>query len=220
MIPQPAIDLILSDEGLDQPGKWPGGESGITIGHGFDLGYADKEKFVKDWSGHLDAGALGRLLAVVGFTGRHAQAWAVRLSDIHITEEQADAVFLETTIAEEEATTAEAFPGVELLPDLARGALVSLVYNRGPGMAESPADPEHDRRREMRGIRDAIAAWAAQDDQTRSATLGGVLEAIAGLIRSMKRLWQGKGLNGLLTRREQEAKLVESAIPVEPAQAA
>src|SRR5581483_9816573 len=32
MIPQPAIDLILSDEGLDQPGKWPGGESGITIG--------------------------------------------------------------------------------------------------------------------------------------------------------------------------------------------
>ena len=35
---------------------------------------------------------------------------------------------------------------------------------------------------------------------------------IASQLRSMKRLWQGKGLDGLITRREAEAKLVESCI--------
>ena len=33
---------------------------------------------------------------------------------------------------------------------------------------------------------------------------------IAKELRKMKRIWQGKGLDGLLTRREAEAKLVES----------
>ena len=35
-------------------------------------------------------------------------------------------------------------------------------------------------------------------------------KGIAKEIRSMKRLWEGKGLDGLLKRREREAKMVES----------
>jgi len=31
-------------------------------------------------------------------------------------------------------------------------------------------------------------------------------------LRSMKRLWVGKGLGGLIARREREAQLVESAL--------
>jgi GH24 family phage-related lysozyme (muramidase) len=55
-----------------------------------------------------------------------------------------------------------------------------------------------DRRREMRAIRDAVAR--------------GDLAEIAAELRSMKRLWQGRGLGGLVARREEEAQLVESAI--------
>jgi GH24 family phage-related lysozyme (muramidase) len=35
-------------------------------------------------------------------------------------------------------------------------------------------------------------------------------KGIAKEIRSMKRLWEGKGLDGLLKRREKEANMVES----------
>ena len=38
------------------------------------------------------------------------------------------------------------------------------------------------------------------------------LARIARELRAMKRIWEGKGLNGLITRREREARLVESAI--------
>jgi GH24 family phage-related lysozyme (muramidase) len=34
-------------------------------------------------------------------------------------------------------------------------------------------------------------------------------KGIAKEIRSMKRLWEGKGLDGLLKRRDKEAKMVE-----------
>jgi GH24 family phage-related lysozyme (muramidase) len=36
--------------------------------------------------------------------------------------------------------------------------------------------------------------------------------AIANEIKKMKRLWIGKGLDGLLTRRDDEALLIESCV--------
>jgi hypothetical protein len=39
---------------------------------------------------------------------------------------------------------------------------------------------------------------------------------IPGHIRSMKRLWIGKGLDGLLLRREAEAKLFEKGLSETP----
>ncbi len=56
----------------------------------------------------------------------------------------------------------------------------------------------NDRRREMRAIRDAVAK--------------GDLQEIAKQLRTMKRLWIGKKLDGLLKRRDAEADLVESCI--------
>jgi GH24 family phage-related lysozyme (muramidase) len=55
-----------------------------------------------------------------------------------------------------------------------------------------------DRRTEMRAIRDAVAQ--------------GDLAEIANQLRVMKRLWIGKGLDGLLKRRDAEADLVASTI--------
>ena len=89
----------------------------------------------------------------------------------------------------------QAFPEFEKLPLDVQGALVSLVYNRGTSMVD---DSPEDRRREMRAIRDAVA----ESD----------LQEIADELRVMKRLWVGKGLDGLLKRRDAEAELVESAI--------
>ena len=76
-----------------------------------------------------------------------------------------------------------------------QGALVSLVYNRGTRMADSPGT---DDRREMRAIRDLVAE--------------GLVVGIPEQLRSMQRLWIGKGLDGLIRRREAEAQLVDSAI--------
>jgi GH24 family phage-related lysozyme (muramidase) len=100
-------------------------------------------------------------------------------------------VFKARTLPLHSRRTEQAFPGVEQLPADAQGALVSLVFNRGPGM-------EGDRRREMRAVRDAVA----QKD----------LREIARQIRAMKRIWKGQGLDGLLKRRDAEADLVESCI--------
>jgi GH24 family phage-related lysozyme (muramidase) len=50
----------------------------------------------------------------------------------------------------------------------------------------------------MRAIREAVAR--------------GDLAEIAAQLRSMKRLWEGQGLGGLIARREEEAQLVESAV--------
>lgn len=189
MIPQRAIDLILEAEGVDQPARWPGGESGITLGYGYDLGY--EKSFADDWAAHLSSGYIARLLAALGKTGAAAHALAVRFHDIKISKEAALAVFMNATLPHYEEETLHAFPGLDKVPDLVRGALVSLVFNRGTGMVGP-------KRAEMRTIRDAVRI----ND----------LRMIAAQLRAMKRLWIGKSLNGLLVRRENEAKLVEAAL--------
>jgi hypothetical protein len=77
------------------------------------------------------------------------------------------------------------FPGVDQLPPNAQGALVSLVFNRGPGMYG-------DCRREMRAVRDPVV----RKD----------LPEIARQIRAMKCLWEGQGLDGLLQLVQQVRK--------------
>jgi GH24 family phage-related lysozyme (muramidase) len=54
----------------------------------------------------------------------------------------------------------------------------------------------------MRAVRDAVAA--------------GDLQEIATQIRAMKRLWVGKGVDGLLKRRDAEARLVETGLTIQP----
>jgi GH24 family phage-related lysozyme (muramidase) len=195
MIIEAARKLILSAEGLNQPGKWPGAKSGITIGIGYDLGYATVDQFESDWGAYLAAKPRERLKGVVGFSGVKAKNRAPALADIRIRRADAEEVFTERTLPRYEFLAAQAFPGYDALPPEAQGALVSLVYNRGASMVDKPGE---DRRKEMRAIRDAVAAHDLQE--------------IANQLRSMKRLWIGQGVDGLLARREAEAQLVESAI--------
>lgn len=199
-VSQAAIDLILRSEGIDQPAKWPGGASGITLGYGYDLGYYTDAEFLAAWMPHLSREHLAKLMTAIGKKGDAARSIAVRFSGIKITRAQALEVFHRVTLPTWEERTAKAFPYSDKLPADAFGALVSLCFNRGTQIDSS------DRRREMKSIRSLINAWSGEPKQ-----LPILLPAIAAQIRSMKRLWVGKGLDGLITRREEEARLVERA---------
>jgi GH24 family phage-related lysozyme (muramidase) len=192
-----ARDLIFHFEELDQPWSWPGGDSGITIGIGYDLGFATADEFRSDWSDCLATGDCDALAEVIGHKGQDAKARAAALKAILIKRADAERVFIQRSIPKAQRDTAAAFPGVEKLPADAQGALVSLVYNRGGGMGVQ-GQSSWDARREMRAIRDAVAR--------------GDLREIAAQLRSMKRLWEGKGLGGLVKRRDAEADLVASCI--------
>lgn len=204
MIPADAIALILESEGLDQPDRWPGGASGITIGHGYDLGYTTAAEFARDWSEFLAPKDVARLRTAIGRKGPSARAAASSFKGIRITPSAAAAVFARATLPKWEKTTRKIFPGIELLPEAVLGALTSLVFNRGPSLVG-------DRRREMRQIRDTIRDWSTRPDFARRASQSALLHSIAAQIRAMKRLWIGQGLDGLLTRREREAAMVERA---------
>jgi GH24 family phage-related lysozyme (muramidase) len=192
-----AKQLILSFEGLDQPYKWPKGDSGITIGRGYDLGYVTPSEFASDWADYLPNEYIERLKTVCGLKGESARRLATKFVDMWITPESADAVFERNMLPKQMWRTIIAFPGVEELPADAQGALVSLVYNRGTSMGD-PCPNMVDSRMEMRTIHDAVKV--------------GDLVTIAKQLRSMKRLWIGKGVDGLLRRRDAEAALVESCI--------
>lgn len=184
---------------------WPGGESGVTIGVGYDIGYAARAQLDADWGARVAAPDLARLARCLGVKGLSAKALIPSVRDIDIPWTAASAVFFALTVPRYYQQAAAAFPGLERLPADAQGALVSLVFNRGDRMKGAS-------RSEMRAIRDLVPL--------------GDLRGIAAQLRSMKRLWVGKGLDGLLKRREEEAKLVESAIaptvaaPIAPAAAA
>jgi GH24 family phage-related lysozyme (muramidase) len=195
-IPDEAIALILEFEGVDQPSEWPGESSGITIGAGYDLGFCSAEQFEEDWSPYLSSDEIERLKDVIGISGEAARRRAGEFRDIRIRTADAEKVFKERTLPLYSQQTEDAFPGVDGLPPKVQGALVSLVFNRGPGM-------DGDRRKEMRAIRDAVAE--------------GDLQEIADQLRAMKRLW-GPNMRGLLRRRDAEADLVESAIDKNPIQ--
>jgi GH24 family phage-related lysozyme (muramidase) len=190
-----ALKLILDFEGLNQPGKWPGGASGVTIGIGYDLGYVTVDQFESDWGERLQPEVRGRLKDAVGLRALRAKNRAPDLDDIRIRRIPSEEVFKERTIPLYTVRARQAFPGFDDMPIDVQGALVSLVYNRGASMVD---DSPEDRRREMRAVRDAVE----EED----------LQEIADQIRAMKRLWVGKGLDGLLRRRDAEAALVESAI--------
>lgn len=201
-IPKEAIVLILESEGIDQPGNWPGGGSGITIGYGCDIG-ADPAS-LDFWVPYLTISQIARLAEAKGKTGRAAAQIQTRFADIRVTEAQALAVFLEQSLPREIAITLKAFPGVELMPPAVLGAMVSLVYNRG-------TDKIGDRRREMRIIGEILAEFQTFDSASRAACQSEYIRKIALQIRKMKRLWEGKGLDGLLVRRDAEADMVLSA---------
>jgi len=169
---------------------WPGGQSGITVGIGYDIGQQTRELFGKDWSAYLPEPELSRLSASAGIGGEPARIMLANVKDINISLDAASEVFYTSTLPRYATKTLKAYPGIELLPADAQAALLSLVYNRGAKMSGGS-------RTEMK----AIKALVTSKD----------LQSIADQIRAMKRLWDERKLAGLHKRRNNEAKLVENA---------
>lgn len=161
---------------------FPGGGSGVTIGIGYDLRYQGAGNLQSDWIEELGAEDLDKLRPYVGVKGSQEAVEALR--SIQVPFQAAWMVFTKRTLPRYINETRSAYPQLDLLPDGCRGALVSLVYNRGTDMAG-------DSRSEMKTI--------------QSCLIENRLARVADEIEAMKRLWPGS--RGLRERREREADL-------------
>jgi hypothetical protein len=184
---------------------WPGGESGVTIGCGYDLGYHSRQELERDWKTHLGESAFQRLLPAIGLTGTAAKRFRQRVDDLRIPWGVALSVFDAATLPKYVLTTFNALPTLLQLANGGLhghcvGVLASLVFNRGPSFRRVG-----DRYREMRAIAAAIESGERRD-----------LETIPRLVREMKRIWAQSGPAGLLVRRDKEADLFQSGLDAAP----
>ena len=171
---------------------WPGGASGPTIGIGIDCAYYKPEELRSIFS-FLPKNQIELICGAYGKTGESGKVYTRTLRAAGIQMGWSEAVkTLEEIIWVKFADLAEmVFPGLDKLCINAYGAIVSLVFNRGASLNGAS-------RLEMRNIKNLIPS---KD-----------YKKIASEIRKMKRIWIGKGLDGLLERRDAEASLVESCI--------
>ncbi|MCK1670319.1 hypothetical protein [Bradyrhizobium sp. 150] len=200
-ISQSAFDLIVAEEVSSkayyirhyQHPEWPGGASGITIGIGYDLGYASPAKIRADWASLV---TVDMLLVMVRCSGVHGDAARQLLPEVRaailIPWGAALTVFSTRDIPQWTATVIRACPGAELMTPTCLGVIVSIAYNRGAGGFTSLSD----RNSEMHAIRADIAAKRYDLIPTR--------------IASMKRLWPG--VRGLRDRRDREAALFKTGL--------
>lgn len=174
---------------LQRP-TWPGEQSGVTIGIGYDLGVTSRKQIVADWDAHLNSTDLDLLLVAQGVTGESARQLVKGLSNVVIPYDMACAVFYQSTLPQFARMTRDTYPGTQSLPADAQGMLLSLVYNRGTKLSGAA-------RTEMADIVPLVRGGVAK------------LGAIADRIESMVRLWPNS--KGLRDRRMREAQLIRAA---------
>lgn len=216
VVTEKAARLILAFEGFDF-GGYPGGASGCTIGPGYDLGWHTLEQFTKDWKHLLSAYDFDRLAKCIGLKGEAAKVAArefIARPLTSLTHDDGMLVFRNVDLPRWEAEARAAFPGFDSLPEDAEGALVALVFNRGPGMGDPKSVADMQRRREMREVRELVAAHEKAAGARQWLICDRLRRNIATAIRKMQRLWVGKGLSGLIRRREAEAAMVESTVGI------
>lgn len=199
MISKRSIDLIIQHEiggravyeKRYQKPIWAGGDSGCTIGIGYDLGYVTEKQFFSDWQG-LNLNFLNALKRFCGVKGEIVKTMLRgEVLNVVIPYNMAYDVFVKKSIPKYYAMTKKIYPQLDTLNEDTRGALVSMVYNRG-------AKLDGDSRKEMKAIVELVAK---QD-----------YEGIAEQIEKSKRLWENKGLDGLVIRREAEADLIRESM--------
>lgn len=184
---------------LYQRPVWPGKDSGVTIGIGYDLGYAGKLTLEADWRDYLSSETRALLATVLGLKRTAAQASLRKVQAVEIPYTVAYRQFLHETLPKYVAQTEHALPNTSKLSDDSMGALVSLTFNRGASYLVRADNDKKEQFREMRAIRQLMRDEKFAD--------------IPMQIRSMKRLWIGApGVSGLIARRELEARLFERGL--------
>jgi GH24 family phage-related lysozyme (muramidase) len=171
---------------------FPGGESGPTIGIGIDCAFYSKEEISKIFS-FLNDEDIKLIQGASGKTGQAGKEYTkvLRNAGITVSWDQAMNIFESLTWKKFSTLAEKTFPDLDKLCDNAYGAIVSLVFNRGTSL-------KGNNRIEMQNLKNIIPT----KDYGK----------IANEFVKMKRIWQGKGLDGLLKRRDAEADLVRSCI--------
>jgi peptidoglycan hydrolase-like protein with peptidoglycan-binding domain len=200
-----AGDIIVESE-VTSPAKyiqsymrptWPGGSSGVTVAVGIDLGYATAESIAEDWGTRLPAAMVSLMQQCAGATGERAHGLVAsgRYSGISIPWPVAIEHFINVELPRWVSKVRKVFPNTQALGPDCEGSLVSVGFNRGLALV----DPKGGNSRiEMLNIRNHLR--------------DGHPERVPAEFRSMKRLWVGKNLDGLLARRETEARLFERGL--------
>ena len=209
MISPQARDLVITQEigsraAYDRKYKhpeWPGAQSGVTIGLGYDIGQSGLDDFTRSWKDKLPAEAFERLAQTVGIVGPAARGLPRTLQDIEVPWDAAEEVFTNSTAPKYARLVLQHLANARELHPHSFGALFSLVYNRGASFG-NPGE----RYREMRNIR------AHMHERN--------FDQVPGEFRAMKRLWEGQGVPGLLKRRDLEAALFVQGLSAPPVVAA
>lgn len=171
---------------------WPGGDSGVTIGIGYDLGMNNRETIIMDWTGNVNLNSVSILANLAGITGQKAKESLTSIvKGVIVPYSSAYNVFVTNTLPRFCKAALKVYPGLDKLNPDTQGAIVSLVYNRGNKLTGET-------RTEMAELVDLIAK---QD-----------YVGIASAIARMQRVWANKGLDGLLTRRRIESRIVLDSI--------
>jgi GH24 family phage-related lysozyme (muramidase) len=171
---------------------WPGGASGPTVAIGIDCAYYSEAELASIFS-FLTEDQINSVQKASGKTGEKGKQYTIQLraTGIVVGWDKALEIFEKLTWPKFTKLAEKTYQGLaDLHPD-AYGAIVSLVFNRGTNLSG-------EKRKEMANIKTLI--------------LKKDYKKIAKEFRNMKRIWTGKGLDGLLERREAEAKLVESVV--------
>ena len=173
----------------DKHPEWPGAESGVTIGVGWDLGQTPASETSRAWSPHLNAATLALLVSVSGHKGQAAKEVLKHVRHLVIPWTSAHSVFENVTLPTWYMRTLRIYPQMVDLHGDCAAALVSLCFNRGTSLTG-------ERRREMCNIQALLRT--------------GNLKEIPKQFREMKRLWPT--LEGLRRRRVQEGDLFEGGL--------
>ncbi len=195
-----AVDMIVGFEivspayytkRLQRP-VWPGGQSGVTWGIGYDGGYQTATRILEDWAAHPDRVLLSR---TAGVTGAAAKQLSAQLRDVQTPLPLAEDVFAHATLPRYARLAMRTFnDGWTCLEPDPQGSLVATVYNRGTSMRGRS-------RAEMRQLRDDCVPRCDAP-------------CMAAAYRAMKRVWKGTALEAGLGRRyEATARLAEGRWP-------
>ncbi|EJF4143906.1 pesticin C-terminus-like muramidase [Salmonella enterica] len=194
-ISRKSANFILQEEGYKEHPYVPenSSASGVTLGYGYDLGQQTVGSMRATISDFYTEQQLSRLESVVGLSGQAARNSLSGIIDITINKDDATilAMKMKSTYAQ---TVVNTYPEVLNTHPHCQGALLSLVINRGTSFTI----PSPEARIEMKNIQIDFSQGELNDIPTQ--------------IRAMKRLWEGRGLNGLIKRREGEAKLFEEGL--------
>lgn len=176
---------------------WPGESSGITIGFGYDLGYVSRSDFQEEWKNLIHPFAIEALSSVCGLKGTSAQTALATVSSVRVDWHSAQKQFSEVLLPIFIAQTEKFLPNLSKLHQDCRGALVSLIFNRGTALTIK--NDNQDTRKEIREIKALMEAEK--------------FDAIPGKFLEMTRIWEGRPKSrGVILRRRAEAALFERGL--------